>query len=263
MRDITERKRHADQLQRSNSELMQANRELDEFVYTASHDLRSPLTGVGSVVHWILEDDATLSAETRARLSLIEGRLGRMHQLLTDVREYARAGRDAPAAGPELSAAALVTEVAETLHVPVGFRVTGDPSLQPIRVTRMPLQQVLHNLIGNAIKHHDQASGTITITAERRGPWNRIWVSDDGPGIPDEYHEIVFEMFRTLRPRDAVEGSGMGLALVRKIVGRMGGDCGIARSAGRGTRFWFDWPAERPTAACTEPRPTAAPAASL
>jgi len=248
MRDITERKRHADELERSNSELVQANRELDEFVYTASHDLRSPLTGVGSVVHWILEDDATLSPETRARLSLIQGRLGRMQQLLTDVRDFARAGRDTIAAGPVLSAAALIAEIADTLHVPAGFRVTSDPSLQSVRVSRMPLQQVLHNLISNAIKHHDRATGTITVTAEPRGQWIRFWVSDDGPGIPGEYHEVVFEMFRTLKPRDAVEGSGMGLALVRKLVGRMGGNCGIERSPGRGTRFWFDWPAGQPTA---------------
>jgi signal transduction histidine kinase len=71
----------------------------------------------------------------------------------------------------------------------------------------------------------------------------RFSVVDDGPGIATEYHGVIFDMFRTLQPRDAVEGSGMGLALVRRIVGKMGGGCGIEPSRGRGAHFWFDWPA--------------------
>jgi signal transduction histidine kinase len=81
------------------------------------------------------------------------------------------------------------------------------------------------------------------VSARSRGAWIRFSVLDDGPGIADEYHGVVFEMFRTLQPRDAVEGSGMGLALVRKIVAKMGGGCGIEPSRGRGAHFWFDWPA--------------------
>jgi PAS domain S-box-containing protein len=242
MRDITERKRYELELRHSNTELAQTNRALDEFVYTASHDLRSPLTAVGSVVQWILEDDRTLSALSHERLLLIQARLGRMHRLLNDVRDFARAGREAPAEGPTLSVASLVAEIADTLHVPAGFRVTGDPSLDSVLVARVPLQQVLNNLIDNAIKHHDQAGGTITVSAQTRGAWYRFSVIDDGPGIPAEYHEAVFDMFRTLKPRDAVEGSGMGLALVRKIVVRMGGRCGIEAVRGRGAHFWFDWP---------------------
>jgi PAS domain S-box-containing protein len=246
MRDITERKRYENELRRGNTELAQTNRELDEFVYTASHDLRSPLTAVGSVVQWILEDDHALSALSHERLLLIQARLGRMHQLLTDVRDFARAGREAMAEGSLLGAATLVAEVADTLHVPAGFRVVSDPSLETVLVGRVPLQQVLHNLISNAIKHHDQASGTITVSAQTRGAWYRFSVIDDGPGIPDEYHEVVFEMFQTLRPRDAVEGSGMGLAFVRKIVGKMSGRCGIEPVRGRGAHFWFDWPVPAP-----------------
>jgi signal transduction histidine kinase len=69
-----------------------------------------------------------------------------------------------------------------------------------------------------------------------------LFVADDGPGIPEPYRESVFEMFTTLKPRDEVEGSGMGLALVRKVVTGLGGECGIQASAGRGTCLWFDWP---------------------
>ncbi len=240
MRDMTARRRAEDELHRSNAELKRTNQELDDFVYTASHDLRSPLTAVGTIAQWILEDDTSLSTESRERLVLILGRIERMKRLLSDIRDYAQAGELQPA--KTLSAFTLVEEVAATVHVPGAFSVCCDASLASVEITRAPLEQVLHNLIGNAIKHHDRRGGIVTVSVESAGPLLRFSVIDDGPGIPEEYRERVFEMFQTLKPRDEVEGSGMGLALVRKIVGRMGGDCGIAAAPGRGTHVWFDWP---------------------
>jgi signal transduction histidine kinase len=128
------------------------------------------------------------------------------------------------------------------VHVPSAFSIRCDASLAGVEVIRAPLEQVLHNLIGNAIKHHDREAGMVAVSVESGGPLLRFSVIDDGPGIPEEYREVVFEMFQTLKPRDEVEGSGMGLALVRKIVGRMGGNCGIAAASGRGAHVWFDWP---------------------
>jgi PAS domain S-box-containing protein len=240
--DITERKRNEDQLRRSNAELEHMNNELDDFVHTASHDLRAPLNGVSTVAQWILRDDSTLSAESRERLQIISGRIQRMKRLLDDIRDYARAGRATETIGTALSAAALVADVAAMSHVPAGFLIRPDVSLEKVNVTRAPLEQVIHNLISNAVKHHDQQAGLVTISVHERGPWLRFSVIDDGPGVPSEYREEIFEMFRTLKPRDEVEGSGMGLALVRKIVERMGGSCGVEAAPGRGAHFWFDWP---------------------
>jgi len=242
MQDISRRKQAERALHRSNEQLMQANQALDDFVYTASHDLRAPLVGVTRLAQWILEDDQALAPKSRERLLAIKGRMTRMAGLLDDIREYARAGQDSGSAGPPVPAAEVVQEVLSTLDVPAGFSVTCDATLQSARVGRIPLLQVLHNLIANALKHHDRASGAILVTVQQRGPWLRFMVEDDGPGIPLEYREAVFGMFRTLRPRDEVEGSGMGLALVRKIVGHMGGTCGIDGPEGRGACFWFDWP---------------------
>ena len=244
--DITERRLHEDRLRRNHAELEKVNQELDEFAYTASHDLRAPLTGVSTVAQWILDDDLTLAPQSRERLALIQNRMRRMSSLLTDIHEFARAGRTAECTGPMMPAAALVAEVATTLQAPAAFAIVADASLAACPVTRMPLAQVFHNLIGNAIKHHDRAGGTIRVTVEPREGWLRFTVEDDGPGIPAAYREAVFEMFKTLKPRDQVEGSGMGLALVRKIVTRLGGSCGIATTDQRGTRLWFDWPATVP-----------------
>jgi PAS domain S-box-containing protein len=242
MRDITERKRREGELRRSNADLAQINTELDNFVYTASHDLRAPLTGISSIVQWILEDDRELAGESRERLGLILGRIERMKQLLTDIRDYARTDGNAAPLGPPVSAATLVANVAATVHTRPGFSILGDPSLEPVQVHRVPLEQVLLNLVNNAIKHHDCDAGTVTVSVQHRAPWLRFSVIDDGPGIPEEYRESIFEMFKTLKPRDEVEGSGMGLALVRKIVGRMGGGCGVEAADKRGSHFWFEWP---------------------
>ncbi|MGA2342854.1 MAG: PAS domain S-box protein [Steroidobacteraceae bacterium] len=242
MRDISPRKRAENELRRSNAELARTNRELDDFVYTASHDLRAPLTGVSSLAQWILEDDASLSAASRERLGLIRGRIERMKRLLDDIRDYARAGRYSEPMGEALTAAALAAEVASTSYSRPGFSIECDPSLESVMVSRIPLEQVLHNLIGNAIKHHDRASGTVTVSVREGVAYHRFFIADDGPGIPTAYRETVFEMFKTLQPRDAVEGSGMGLALVKKIVGRMGGECGIEAAGARGAVLWFDWP---------------------
>jgi len=242
MRDITARRRAESNLRRTNEDLEQKNKELDEFVYTASHDLRAPLNGVSAVAQWVLADDGSLSAESRARLALIQGRIERMKQLLNDIRDYARAGSFTEPSGEQLSAAELVAAVAAMAYVPSGFSICCDASLDHVQITRVPLEQVLHNLISNALKHHDRQSGTVTVAVDSNGPGLRFSVADDGPGIAEEYRAAIFDMFKTLKPRDEIEGSGMGLALVRKIVGRMGGQCGVEAAHGRGARFWFDWP---------------------
>jgi two-component system sensor kinase FixL len=242
MRDISRRKQAEETLRRSNARLEQINAELDQFVYTASHDLRSPLTNVGSVAQWILDDDDTLSAQTRDRLQLIQGRIERMKRLLTDIREYARSGSAEEIAGPTSSAAVLLADVIDSLYIPAGFSVKLDSLLESVQVQRNPLAQIFHNLIDNAIKHHDRQFGVVEVTVDPSMPMWRFSVRDDGPGVPKEYREEIFGMFKTLKPRDEVEGSGMGLALVRKIVSRKEGGCGVNPIFERGAEFWFDWP---------------------
>jgi PAS domain S-box-containing protein len=242
MRDITERKRSESELRHRNRELAQLNADLDDFVYTASHDLRSPLTAVNSVVQWMLEDDHSLSPESQQRLALIRTRMLRMQRLMNDIRDYARSGRSAETSGPTVTAADLVKDVAALSHLPEGFAVACDPSLQTVSVRRVPLEQIFHNLINNAIKHHDRRAGRVFVSVVSNLESLRFSVIDDGPGVPADYKEAIFEMFKTLKPRDEVEGSGLGLALVRKIVGRLGGKCGVEPAGERGSNFWFDWP---------------------
>jgi PAS domain S-box-containing protein len=245
-RDISARHRAELEDRNQLQELTRLNKELDDFVIVASHDLRSPLRAITTLAQWIIDDDRSVGAKTAERLKLIQSRAQRMMQLLDDVMSYARAGKSSEPTGPLMSAAALTAEVAATLQIPVGFRILTDAALDGIRVRRVPLQQVLHNLLGNAIKHHDLGQGSVRIWVADRADRHRFFVADDGPGIPPEFREVVFQMFATLKPRDTVEGSGMGLAMVRRIVTRLGGECGVEESTGRGACLWFDWPKAQP-----------------
>jgi signal transduction histidine kinase len=234
--------RERQQLQTRLAELELTNKELDDFVYIASHDLRSPLRGIDTLAQWILDDDTSVDARTGERLRTIKARAQRVTRLLDDVMKYARAGRGEEQSGATLTAAALTADIAATLQVPTGYRIVADDSLGSVLVRRMPLEQVLHNLIGNAIKHHDKNQGYARIWVTEAEGRLRFFVADDGPGIPLAYRDTVFDMFSTLKSRDDLEGSGMGLALVRKLVKRLGGECGVMESEGRGACIWFDWP---------------------
>jgi signal transduction histidine kinase len=139
----------------------------------------------------------------------------------------------------------LIQDVLLLLGPSPTLKVEIGDGFKTIRVNPVPLQQVLYNLIGNAIKHHDRVGGLIEVGVTETASRLRFTVRDDGPGIPEEFHEKIFGMFHTLKPRDQVEGSGMGLALVKKIVERFGGTVTVISGEGRGTEFSFSWPKER------------------
>ena len=114
-----------------------------------------------------------------------------------------------------------------------------------IEAPRAPLDIILRNLIDNAIKHHDRESGKIWITYRKAGSFVEFEVKDDGPGIPEDYHERIFQIFQTLKPRDEVEGSGIGLAIVKKLVDTYGGTIRLESEEGSGAAFFFTFPAKR------------------
>jgi signal transduction histidine kinase len=163
-----------------------------------------------------------------------------MEALLDALLEYSRAGRVA-ADVTEVDRAAIVHGIADSLGLADRFTISlGD--LPRLTTARTPFEQVLRNLIGNAVKHHDKDSGRIAISAMQGDDAVEFSVADDGPGIPEQFRDKVFGMFQTLKPRDEVEGSGMGLALVKKIVEHYGGSVAIHAAQPRGTEVRFTWP---------------------
>jgi PAS domain S-box-containing protein len=243
-RDITERKLAAEESLRYTQALERSNQELDAFAYAASHDLKAPLRVIHNASNWIEEDLAGhLTGETRENMNLLRSRVWRMDRLLDDLLEYSRIGRETDDRHTEaISGTVLMENIQGLLSLPQGFIVDANSTLAAIEVFRMPLQQILINLISNAIKHHDKKTGRVEICVEDLGEMLRFSVKDDGPGIPAQYHEKIFKMFQTLKPRDQVEGSGMGLAMVRKHVDFAGGEVKLQSAVGLGSTFSFTWP---------------------
>jgi len=225
------------------AQLTAANRELENFAYVASHDLKAPLRVIENATIWLEEDLAAhLDAETRENMTLIRNRAKRMEKLLDDLLEYARLGdTTGPSYTETVTGETLLADVLALLAT-AGFTIQLSSNFAAIQVPRMPLQQILLNLIGNAIKHHHKKDGCIEVTVEDLGQQYSFAVKDDGPGIPSCYHERIFQMFQTLRPRDQLEGSGMGLALVRKNVELFGGAIQVESSEGHGSTFRFTFP---------------------
>lgn len=253
VRDITERKQTtqalADQarsLERANEALRRSNAELDEFAFAASHDLRAPLRAIRTLAGFIEEDlAASLPESSRGHLALLQQRVQRMDGLLAALLEYSRVGRsDEQVTAVQLTE--LVARAVEMANLPPAFVLAGAWPDVELHTVRVLLKRVLLNLLTNAVKHHDRDHGRVELGGLDHGDTLELWVQDDGPGIPPQFHERVFGLFQTLKPRDEVEGSGMGLGLVRKMVGRAGGRAWIA-STGRGTRVAFTWPKEWPT----------------
>jgi hypothetical protein len=244
MRDIGERKKAEHDLLCHTKALEAANRELEAFAYAVAHDLKAPLRVIQNASVWLEEDlEKLLTPEARVNLALLRSRVQRMEKLLDDLLEYSRIGRTTNAKSGELiSGSRLMENVLELLAPPNGFCIEVGSSLDNIQVVRMPLQQVLLNLISNAIKHHDKPTGRIEVAVEDSGSHYRFSVRDDGPGIPAQFHEQIFRMFQTLKSKDRVEGSGMGLAMVRKHVEVAGGEIHLESAVGQGSTFIFTWP---------------------
>ncbi|MDF1661857.1 MAG: PAS domain S-box protein [Planctomycetota bacterium] len=246
-RDITEAKLASEQLTHYSKALEHKNQELQDFAYVASHDLKAPLRAISQISQWLAEDlGEDLPEESARLLELLHSRVHRMQGLLDDLLRYARAGhQDVPV--ETVDTALLVNEIADLMGLLPQFKIRTDDSLPVFDTGRGPLEQVLRNLLGNAAKHHDQEQGELSVSCSKvknEGiEFFNFIVEDDGPGIPPEFHSRVFKMFQTLKPRDTVDGSGMGLALVQKIIHSCGGSIEL-QSDGRGTRISFTWPVQ-------------------
>lgn len=256
MRDITARKmaerrlqeqqhqlgEHARQVERYALVLERSNRELDQFAYVVSHDLRAPLRAISNLSSWIESDLGNgLTPEIREQMDLLRRRVRRMESLINGILEYSRIGR-VRAIVEEVAVADLIAEVVEDLAPPPGFSIRTVGEMPVLHTDKVRLAQVFANLIGNAVKHHPRSSGRVEISARDIEDAVEFAVRDDGAGIAPEHHERIFAIFETLKSRDELESTGVGLAIVKRIVEDRGGVLAVESDVGEGATFYFSWP---------------------
>jgi PAS domain S-box-containing protein len=252
--DITERKRAEAERERLVRALARSNQDLNEFAYVASHDLKAPLRGITNLSEWLDEDlGPDIPAAAREKLVLMRGRARRLEGLIDGILDYSRAGR-ARSAAALVDVRALLGEVVDLLGPAAAQAVVVREGAWPALLTeRAALEQVFMNLVSNALKHAGrlQPAGALRIEVavedrpageEREGGQWVFSVRDNGPGIAPQYHDRIWGIFQTLEARDKVEGAGIGLAVVKKIVENEGGRVWVESAEGRGACFCFTWP---------------------
>jgi signal transduction histidine kinase len=213
-----------------------------------SHDLKAPLRGIESASRWIEEDMGKdqLPAHIREFLGLMRQRVHRMEKLISGILDLARVGR-VTQENETVFVRTLLREIIDTLNPPLGFRVELPFFLPTLTTNVVQLQQVFTNLISNALKYHEHPEkGAVYIGCDDAGQFYQFSVADDGPGIDPEYHERIFVIFQTLTERDTFESTGVGLAIVKKIVERQGGRIWVKSAEGQGAKFIFTWPKQPP-----------------
>lgn len=234
--------RSRDELQKVNSEYDAANKDLKDFAYVVSHDLKAPLRAISQLTHWLSEDySAGFDAAGKEQMHLILQRVKRMDGLIDGILRYSRIGR-IKEKEERLDLNLLVEEVIDSIAPRDTGQILFENRLPVVFKDPTRMEQVFQNLLGNAIKYMDKDEGVIKVGCVEEGTFWKFSVSDNGPGIDKKYHEKIFKIFQTLTPRDENESTGIGLTLVKKIIDLYGGSVWVESEPGKGATFFFTLP---------------------
>lgn len=243
--DTSERKAVEKALQLHARELERSNADLEQFAYVASHDLQEPLRMVTSFTQLLAKRyRGKLDSDADEFIAYIVDGATRMHVLINDLLAYSRLGSRAVEVAPTDCEAILADAVANLAGAieESGATVTHDP-LPSLMVDRNQLSRLFQNLIGNAVKFRAADPPVVHVSARRNGGEWLFSVQDNGIGIDPEYFEQIFLIFRRLHGTSKYSGTGIGLAICRKIVRQHGGKIWIESQPGKGSTFYFTLPA--------------------
>lgn len=230
------------ELEHLNDELVVINKELNDFAYVVSHNLKAPLRGIGSLATWLASDYADVLDDTgKEQLQLLLDRAKKMESLIESVLKYSRVGRIREDR-EVVDTNELVDSSVEMIAPPENVQVSIEGKLPWVEGERTRLEQVFQNLIGNAVKFIDKPVGFVTISCADEGAMWRFAVKDNGPGIDSRYYDQIFQIFQTLSPPDDKGSTGIGLTLVKKIVEMHGGTIWVESNLGEGSTFFFTLP---------------------
>jgi signal transduction histidine kinase len=243
LRDISERKQAEEQQARLLAELQTTNKDLRDFAHLISHDLKAPLRGISSLAGWLVTDHGDRLGDEGGDLATKIGQQVRsMERMLNGILEYSLVGHLEESQQP-VAVGDVLPEIFAAFSSTDYVRIETETPLPEVRVEAIRLSQVFQNLIDNAVKHSDKPRCEIRLGCRRDSPdfW-LFWVKDNGPGIEERDYEQIFQMFVTLMPRGKLESSGIGLAIVKRIVELHGGKIWLESQVGQGSTFYFTLP---------------------
>lgn len=238
--DITEKKLAEVNLTDALIDLEKNNKELDQFAYVVSHDLKAPLRAINNLAEWIVEDMPEMPDDVRKNLSLLRGRILRMENLINGVLDYSRIGRT-KIEKESIDLNELVGHIVESLIPVENYKVTVS-NLPVVFNAKILLYQVFSNLFSNAVKYNDKEQGIIDCSYTDTEDFHQFTIADNGPGIEPEYRDKVFGVFQTIQARDKKESTGIGLSIVKKIIDEGGGSIHIETNNNGGASFVFTVP---------------------
>jgi len=239
--DITQQKDNEEKQLQLVKKLEEKNKELDNFAYIVSHDLKAPLRGIGSLANWLVTDyKDKLDKEGIDIINLMENRVERLKNFIDGILQYSRVTR-VKENYVDVNLNKVVSEVIELISPPPNIYIKIE-ALPVVKGEIINMGQIFQNLISNSIKFMDKPEGYITIDYEDTGDYWKLSVTDNGAGIGEKYFDKIFMIFQTLQPRDKFESTGVGLSIVKKIIEANGGNIWLESEVGKGTTFYFTIP---------------------
>ncbi len=230
------------QIEEQNCELRRSNSDLEEFAYVISHDLKAPLRGISSVARWLLEDlGTTISPDSKENLELMLERTLRMDQLIDGVLSYSRAAR-LPTAPKIVNLQAMVEQLISELPPSDSIVIRIEGTLPRLTIDETQIYQVFQNLIMNAIQHFGKPAGEIVISCQEQDQNWVLTVRDTGMGISKRQQDKIFSLFHTLKSKDNGGRTGVGLAIVKKIIERLNGTITVRSKEDKGSTFIITFP---------------------
>lgn len=230
------------QLKKTAGDLARINKQLEQFVYIVAHDLKSPLSGIVTMLS-VLEHDSTIVKHDRIKsyVDLMSNAANHLASMITSILEYSRQSIEQQAM-EDVNVKEMVTQITKLLYPPAHIKIKVDSKLPVMRTRKFKLMQVFQNLISNAIKYNDKPEGMIEVGCLDKGNCYEFYVRDNGQGVSEKDQASLFKLFQTGSNKSNADSStGVGLNLLKVLVEEQGGQIGVFSEPGNGSRFWFEW----------------------